>query len=272
MVEFVVLAAIQDVESRAPKNHRRCEDQNSRIERAANRYPRRGGRGAHRNPQHHVRPARKALGERVQEDNGQRHRRQVKRQRVQLIGREDQNRRRHHHEPSDKRLTQFSRRDGANPSSRISGVNAGIRQPVKRHRRRAGRHQRDDDPDGGVQAGNAARRQHRACQSKGERQHRVLPLDHLQGGSNAAKQGHASILTCERESGTWREINRGWRGLHADRNLNFFSKDSRALRANPRFKKTWPTRVRGCRLRSNHANPYPAAEDAATIVAPRPEP
>jgi len=51
-----------------------------------------------------------------------------------------------------------------------------------------------------MQVGNAARREYSSRQSKWERQHGVLPLDHLQGGSKVAEDGHDSILTCRRNS------------------------------------------------------------------------
>ena len=49
-----------------------------------------------------------------------------------------------------------------------------------------------------MSAGDAARSQNGSGKSEGEREKRVLPLDHLQGGSDAAEEGHEMILAGRR--------------------------------------------------------------------------
>ena len=100
---------------------------------------------------------------------------------------EDENRGRDNHEPCDKRFAELACGKRTDFRSGIGGIDGRIGQAVEGHGRRARRHQRNNDPDGGVQVGNAACGQHGAGQTERKREDGVLPLDHLQGGSDAAK-------------------------------------------------------------------------------------
>lgn len=108
---------------------------------------------------------------------------------------EYKNRRRDDDEPRDKRFAKLAGGKRTDFRSGIGGIDGRIGQPVEGHSRRARRHQRDNDPDRSVQVGDAARGQHGAGQTEGERKDGVLPLDHFQGGPDAAKEGHSVILT-----------------------------------------------------------------------------
>src|SRR5258708_2314090 len=65
LVEFNVLARIQDIKSCDPKRYCRGEQQDARIQRASHCNPCGGGSDSESEPQHQVRPARPAFCIRV---------------------------------------------------------------------------------------------------------------------------------------------------------------------------------------------------------------
>ena len=64
---------------------------------------------------------------------------------------------------------------------RIRGVNRSIRPAVECHCCRPGSHHGNNDPEQLMERRKAASGEHRATEGEGERENRVLPLDHLQG-------------------------------------------------------------------------------------------
>ena len=111
-IEFVVLAGVKNVEARDPEGHGGGEQQYARIERTAHRDPGGRGRDAQRKPKHQVRPAREAFGVGVQQHDGQRHGRKIKRQAIQLRRREDEDRAGNDHENRDECRMSACRRAG----------------------------------------------------------------------------------------------------------------------------------------------------------------
>src|SRR6266404_1701599 len=83
-VEVEVLAGIEHVETGDPESDCRGEEQDVRVERAANGDPG-GSRGDTKGEsQNEVRPARPALGVRVEQQDGQRYWREQEREMIQL--------------------------------------------------------------------------------------------------------------------------------------------------------------------------------------------
>src|SRR5689334_4065625 len=82
-IELVVLTGVDDVEAGGPKGDGGGEPQNSRVERAADGDPGGGRCDAEREAEHQMRERREALGEGVEEDDGERGGREVEAERVE---------------------------------------------------------------------------------------------------------------------------------------------------------------------------------------------
>ena len=122
----------------------------------------------------------------------------TKRQRIELPGGKNQDRRGDDHESGDKLARQLAGRQGADLGARVGRVDVGVDQPIERHGSRACGDQGDTDPQQHAHRRDALRGEHRSGEPEGEREEGVLPLDHLQRGADAAKKGHTPILIAGR--------------------------------------------------------------------------
>ena len=193
-VEIVILAGIEDVESAYPERDRRRKKKNARIERAANRDPRRGGRDTQCKSEYQVRPSRHALGIGVEQQHSQRDRREQQRQSIQLARSQHKHRARNHDERHYECWRKMTGRQGARAGAGIGCIDCGIRPAVKSHGSGSRSDHCDNDPEKLVKWGPTAGSEHRSTQRKRKREDGVLPLDHLQRDAQVVQHRHESIV------------------------------------------------------------------------------
>src|SRR6202451_3324446 len=193
-VEVKILAGIKDVKAPYPASDRRGKKQDAGIERAAHSEPRGSRSDAQRETKHQMRPARDALGIGIKKNYGKSDGRETQREAIQLRCGEDENAARYHDERCYESGRKMSRRNGTGAGAWVGGVDGCIGQAVEGHGGGARRDHGDHDPRELTDGRYASSCEHRAAESEGERENGVLPLDHFQGQTQAAKYGHKKIL------------------------------------------------------------------------------
>src|SRR6266404_1938397 len=145
-VIIMILTSVDHVESSDPEGYRGGEQQDPRIERAANRDPGCSWSNTESEAEKQMRPARESLAIGIKKDHRQRHRRKHQRQAVQLRSSEHKNSARNQNERAHERRRQLSDRQSASSSAGIGSVNRGVRQPIESHGGGARRDHGDNDP------------------------------------------------------------------------------------------------------------------------------
>ena len=177
--------AVQKVTAAVSQRMRGSSEPRTAIHAAAGAMPR-------LKPQHQVRERGEPLGEGIEEDHGQRHRRQAQAQAVQLAGGE------HEQRPKPPPRTPRRSRWPSRPAGRwrilvrgLRRVDIGVHQPVERHGRRARAHHGHDDPEAACRGRSPpavaalAQGQQRAGQGERQGEDGVLELDHFERQAEA---------------------------------------------------------------------------------------
>ncbi len=193
-VVVVVLATVENVKASAPEHDRSGDDQHARIEGSANRDPGGGGSDAHGEAEKQVRPAGETLGVGVGADDDQRQRREMKGERIQHPGGEEEQRRSCDGEAENELAGEQSGGQGADGGARIQRVDIGIHQAVEGHGGRARRDHGNTDPAEGAQRWNPVGGDDRAGESEGEREEGMLPLDHLKSYARVMKNAMKHVI------------------------------------------------------------------------------
>ena len=193
-VEFEILATVEDVEPPNPERDGRSQQKNSGIQRATHRDPCGSRSDAQRQPEHKMRPARKAFGVGVKQDDCQRDWRQHEGEPVEPPCGENKYRRSYNHEKRHEPRRELAGRKGARGGARVGSVNANIGQAVEGHRSGTGCHHGHHDPDQLPGTGPSACREHGAAKCEGESEDRVLPLNHFQRDAKIPNNSHIPIV------------------------------------------------------------------------------
>ena len=82
----------------------------------------------------------------------------------------------------------------ARAGARIGRIDGGIGEAVKGHGGGASGEHGNHDPDKLMSGGKSRGRQHGSTKSEGEREDRVLPLDHFQSDAEVVEDGHGTIV------------------------------------------------------------------------------
>jgi len=194
LVEFDVLAGVEDVEASDPERDGGTEDEHARVERAADGDPCGGGRDAEAESEDDVRPGGEALGVGIKEEDGDGDGGEFECEAVELPGGDDE------HGGGDEREgpgeTQREQAFGQRAilRARICGVVAQVGDAVHGHGGGARANHGDDDPrelpgDGawrGPGGASGALGEKGADKGEGEREDGVLELDHFEHGGDAA--------------------------------------------------------------------------------------
>jgi hypothetical protein len=130
------------------------------------------------------------FGVRIEEDHGQRQRRQTQTQRIQFEGSEEQEKGGRHRKARGELRREHPGGDGAYPGARIAGVDLGIDEAIEGHRRRARRHHGHHDPqqlppDPRRIEATLTKGEERSSEGEREGEDRVLELDHFEREAKA---------------------------------------------------------------------------------------
>ena len=162
-IELEILAGVENVEPCNPECYGGGENEDARIERAANGDLGRGRCDTESKSENEVRPTGESLGIGIEKQHSERNRRKPEREPIQLSSSENKNRARDDDKGGDEGGREMSRWQSASTSAGIGGVNRDIGKPVESHSRRAARDHCDYDPKKLMAGGNARGRQHRSA-------------------------------------------------------------------------------------------------------------
>jgi len=193
-VKFEILTGIENIEAGDPEGDRGGEEQNARVEGAANGDPRGGGGDAKSEAEDEVSKPRKALGVGVEQQDGERDGGKPKSEPIQLGSGQDEDRAGDNDEGGDKCGRQMAGGECASESAGIGSVNGRISEAIESHGGRAAREHGDHDPKELMGAGKAGGSQHGSAEGKRESEDGVLPFDHFESDAEVVKDGHRKIV------------------------------------------------------------------------------
>ena len=152
-IEAHVLTGIDDVEPGCPEQHRQAQEQGGPADLASHGNP-----GAQRGqpqtePQVEVGEPREPLAVGVEQQDEQHGKGQEEAERVELVGRQDENEPRGQSEDGDEEAAEMSGRQGTGSGPGIEGIDPNVRQPVEGHGRASGSHHGHHDPQDLTAAG-----------------------------------------------------------------------------------------------------------------------
>ncbi len=190
-VELVVLAGVNDVEPGDPRQHGRAEEEDDGVEGPAHRDPGPDGGHAQGQAEEGVRGPGEPLREGVEEDDDQGDGGEGQAEGVELVGREDQGRRREGDEGRDRRDGDDAGGEFPAAGAGVGRVDAAVHQAIKPHGRAARPdHCHDDIKDVMPRDGGPQRGQQRAGQGKRKGEDAVGELDHASVGQDSVNDFH----------------------------------------------------------------------------------
>jgi len=146
-VELEILAGVENVEAGNPEGDGGGEQEDARIEGTANRDPGRGRSDTQGETEDDVRPAREALGVGVEKENGERNRREIQREAIQLGGGNNKDGAGNDDERGDEGGRKIPGGKGAGAGAGIGGVDSGVGEAIECHGGGAGGNHGNDDPE-----------------------------------------------------------------------------------------------------------------------------
>ncbi len=152
------------------------------------------GRDSERKAKNQVRPAREALRVGIEQQDGQGDGRKLKREPVQLARGQNEDQAGNDDEGCDECGRKMSGGQGAGAGARVGGVNRGVGPAVKSHGGGPRSNHGNHDPDQLMNGRQSPGREHGAAEREWQREHGVLPLDHLQRHAQVVKDRHATIV------------------------------------------------------------------------------
>lgn len=186
-VVVIVLTGVEDVEAGGPEQDDEGEQDDSRRERATDSDPGGGRRDAEREAENEVAEARPALHVGVTEEHEQDDRREQQGEAVELPAGEQKSGGHDQREAEDKSRSEQPGGDSAGAGAGIGGVKRSVCPAIEGHGGRACGDHGDDDPERGVERGQAVGGEDGSGECEGERKDRVFPLDHFEGEADRSE-------------------------------------------------------------------------------------
>ena len=190
-----ILAGVEDIESCDPEGDGGGEQEDARVERAADGDPCGGWGDAESESENEMREACEAFGIGVEQQHGERDRGKPEGEAIQLRSGQDEDPAGNDDESGDECGRQLSSGKRASAGAGIGGVDGGVGEAIEGHGGGAGGEHGDDNPKKLMRGGKAGGGEHGSAESERKSEDGVLPLDHFERDTQVVKDGHREIVT-----------------------------------------------------------------------------
>ena len=193
-IKFEILTGVKDVEAGDPEGNGGGEEQDARVEGAADGDPGGGWGNPESEAENEMGKAGEALGIGIKQQNGECDGREPEREAIQLPSGQDKNGAGNDDKSGDKGGRKMSGGKSASAGTGVRGVDGGVGEAVEGHGGGASGQHGDDDPEKLMGGGKPRSSEHGSAESEREREDGVLPLDHFECDAKVVKDGHRKIV------------------------------------------------------------------------------